>query len=244
MYILGIDTATRVAGAAVVGEGRLIAERFVHNLKTHSQNIMPIIQQVMEDSELKPHELHGIAVTGGPGSFTGLRIGMSVAKTMGQVLNIPVVGISTLQALAWNAVGIDGLICPLLDARKQEAYTCLYKSVDGGLLELVGPAALGIDKLTDILLGYESQVTFLGDGVPVFRDVIAERLGSRASFGTMINSYPRAGAVAELGLAKIKEGGLADATFMQPVYLRKSEAELSWEEKHGDSICGHAAITS
>ena len=237
MFVLGIDTATRVAGAAVVNEERLVAERFVHNLQTHSQNIIPMIQQVMEDAGIKPADLHGIAVTGGPGSFTGLRIGMSVAKTMGLILNIPVVGISTLQTLAWNLYRTEGLICPILDAKKNEVYTCVYRSAPGGLEELVSPAALGIGQLISVLARYENeQVSFIGDGVPVFGDALKDALGERALCGTMINSYPRAAAAAELGLIRLQEGRLSDATFLQPVYLRKSEAEVTWEQKHGPLI--------
>jgi len=233
VYILGIDTATRVAGAAVAGENRLIAERFVHNLKTHSQNIIPMIDQVMRDAGIKPENLYGISVTGGPGSFTGLRIGMSVAKTMGLALNIPVVAISTLKVLAWNLYMAPGLICPILDARKNEVYTCLYKSVPGGLEELADPAAVSIDRLVDELSRFSDEVIFLGDGVPVYEDVLRDMMGRRALFGTMINSFPRASAAAELGLNKMKEGRLSDFTFLQPVYLRKSEAEITWEKKHG-----------
>ncbi len=231
MFVLGIDTATRVAGAAVIGQDRLISERFINNLKTHSQNIIPMINQVMEDAGIKPQDLQGIAVTGGPGSFTGLRIGMSVAKTMGQVLNIPVVGISTLKVLAWNVYGIEGLICPILDAKKNEVYACIYRSAPGGLEELVDPAAFSLERLITELTKYESKITFLGDGIPVYGHTIREKLGQRALFGTKINCFPRAAAVAELGLARIREGRLADSTFLQPVYLRKSEAELTWQLK-------------
>lgn len=234
LYILGIDTATRVAGVAVVNGERLISERYIHNLQTHSQNIIPMIQQVMSDAGLKPAELQGIAVTGGPGSFTGLRIGMSAAKAMGLALNIPVMGVPTLKALAWNLFGLEGLVCPILDAKKNEVYTCIYKSAPDGLQELIAPAALSLERLISALADYRDQkVTFIGDGVPVFGEAIKEALGGRASFGTMVNSFPRASAVAELGLHQLAEGRLSDSTFIQPVYLRKSEAELTWEEKHG-----------
>lgn len=232
MFILGIDTATRVAGAAVIGEGRLISERFIHNLKTHSQNILPMIQQVVDDAGITPGDLAGIAVTGGPGSFTGLRIGMSVAKTMSLALKIPVVSVSTLKALAWNIFSTEGLICPILDARKNEVYTCIYKSGDKDLVELIAPAALSIEDLIEELAGTEGQVTFLGDAVPVFGNILKERIGKRARFASMINSFPRASAAAELGLSLLKDTDPEESIFLQPVYLRKSEAEVTWEQKH------------
>ena len=232
MFVLGIDTATRVAGAAVAGDDRLISERLIHNLQTHSQNIIPMISQVMDDAGLKPADLHGIAVTGGPGSFTGLRIGMSAAKAMGLALNLPVISISTLKALAWNLFRAEGLICPILDAKKNEVYTCAYRSGDSGLKEVFSPAALSPEQLIDYLKEFGAEkVNFLGDGVPVYGDTIKTALGGRAIFAPMINAFPRAGSVAELGLAKLRAGSLADPTFLQPVYLRRSEAEITWEQK-------------
>ncbi|HWI54224.1 MAG TPA: tRNA (adenosine(37)-N6)-threonylcarbamoyltransferase complex dimerization subunit type 1 TsaB, partial [Desulfobacteria bacterium] len=207
-------------------------ERFIHNLQTHSQNIIPMIQQVMDDSGITPKDLNGIAVTGGPGSFTGLRIGMSVAKTMALVLNIPVAAISTLEALAWNLYRTEGLICPVLDAKKSEVYTCIYSSAGLGLAELIKPAALGIDALIEEVSRFDGPVTFLGDAVPVYGEIIREKLGQRALFASKINGFPRASAAAELGLARITESNFDDVTFLQPVYLRKSEAELTWEQKN------------
>lgn len=237
MFILGIDTATKVAGAAVIGEGRLISERFIHNLKTHSQNIIPMIQQVVDDAGITPRDLAGIAVTGGPGSFTGLRIGMSVAKTMSLALDIPVLPVLTLKALAWNILGTKGLICPILDARKNEVYTCIYKSADKDLVELIDPSALSIENLIEKIAGTQGEVTFLGDAVPVYRDIIKEKLGPRVRFASMINSFPRASAAAEIGLSLLKDADPAEAIFLQPVYLRKSEAEVTWEQKHcGEQI--------
>lgn len=232
MFVLGIDTSTRAAGAAVAGEGRLISERFINNLKTHSQNIIPMISQVMDDAGVKPSDLHGVAVTGGPGSFTGLRIGMSVAKTMGLTLNLPVISISTLRVLAWNLFRADGLICPILDAKKNEVYTCVYKSVDKGMDEVFRPAALAPEQLIARLEDFSGEkVHFLGDGVPVYGDSIKAELGQRAFFASMINSLPRASAVAELGMAKLLAGSIHDSTFLQPVYIRRSEAEITWEQR-------------
>lgn len=232
MFILGIDTATKVAGAAVIGEGRLISERFINNLKTHSQNIIPMIQQVLEDAGITPGDLARIAVTGGPGSFTGLRIGMSVAKTMSLALDIPVISISTLKALAWNILGTQGLICPILDARKNEVYTAIYKTGDKELIELIAPTAVSIENLIGEINSHEGEVTFLGDAVPVYGDILREKLGPRAGFASMINSFPRASAAAELGLSLMDNADPADSIFLQPVYLRKSEAEVTWEQKH------------
>lgn len=233
MYVLGIESATRVAGAAVVNEEKLVAERFVNNLKTHSQNLLPMIQQVLEDAGISPKELGAIAVSGGPGSFTGLRIGMATAKSMAQVLQLPVVGVPTLEALAWNVTGVEGLICPILDARKQEVYTCLYESREGVPVPAAEPRAVSLEELIEILTAVKKSVTLLGDGVPVYGPEIAGALGEKISFAGQINLFSRAAGVAWLGRRMVTEGLAGDGKTLQPVYIRRPEAEVTWDRKHG-----------
>jgi len=233
MFVLGIETATRAAGAAVVNEDRLVAERFVNNRKTHSQNLLPMIQQVLEDTGISPRELGGIAVSGGPGSFTGLRIGMAAAKSMAQVLQIPVVGVSTLEALAWNINGAEGLICPVLDARKQEVYTCLYASREGRPVPVTEPQALSLPELISLLESVDEAITLLGDGVPVYGAELCRALAGKVRCAGRINLFSRAAGVAELGRHMIAEGLAGDLFNLQPVYIRRPEAEVAWERKHG-----------
>lgn len=233
MFVLGIETATGVAGAAVVNKDRLVAERFVHNKKTHSQNLVPMIQQVLDDAGISPRELGGIAVSGGPGSFTGLRIGMATAKSMAQVLKIPVVAVPTLEALAWNLAGVEGLICPVLDARKHEVYTCLYTSDNGVPVPVTEPQVLSLPELISLLGTIDKSVTLLGDGVPVYGTEICRDSGGRISIAGSINLFCRAAGVAELGRRMIAAGRAGDALTLQPVYLRRPEAEVTWDRKHG-----------
>lgn len=233
MFVLGIETATRVAGAAVVKEDRLVSERFVHNRKTHSQHLLPMIQQVLEDADITPRDLGGIAVSGGPGSFTGLRIGMAAAKSMAQVLQIPVAGVSTLEALAWNVAGVEGLICPILDARKQEVYTCLYRTRDGVPVPVTGPQAVSLPELQSILASVNEQITLLGDGVPVYGAEIIHALSQKIRLAGSINLFSRAAGVAELGRRMIEAGQVGDPLMLQPVYIRRPEAEVTWDLKHG-----------
>ncbi|WP_083436836.1 tRNA (adenosine(37)-N6)-threonylcarbamoyltransferase complex dimerization subunit type 1 TsaB [Thermincola ferriacetica] len=235
MYVLGIDTATKVAGAAIVKDGRIISERFIHNKLTHSQVLLPMVDQVIADAGITVHELGGIAVTGGPGSFTGLRIGMAFAKTLAQVLQIPVTGVSTLQVLAANVLHFEGLICPILDARKQEVYTCIYRC-SGGKLHIIEEArAMSIENLVEKLNGTEGSVIFLGDGVPVYFEKIQAILGGRAVQANQLNLYTRAGAVALLGAEEFRRGEIKGLTEINPVYLRRSEAEITWEKRRGEA---------
>lgn len=233
MYILGIDTATKVCGVAVINEEQLIVEKFLNNQRTHSQNIIPLIKQAVKEAGIEPKELGGIAVTKGPGSFTGLRIGMTVAKSLAQVLNIPVIGVSTLKTLALNVLGVPGLICPILDARKKQVYAGVYYDREGKLEILEEPMVIAIEDLLSNLKKIDREVTFLGDAVPVYSSVITEILGPKALFAGKINSLPRAAAAAELGMALLQKGVFDEPLGLTPFYIRASEAESTWAKKHG-----------
>ena len=249
MFVLALDSATLAASAAVITAEKLVAERFINNKLTHSETLLPIIQQVLVDAGITPQNLGGIAVTCGPGSFTGLRIGLATAKGLAQVLECPLVGIPTLDALAFNLVGIKGLICPILDARKQQVYTALYSTNPGesglaaglplrpALQRLNEYQALSINELIDLLDKYAEQgsVTFLGDGVPVYAQALQQSLGDRAVMASRALNYPRAASVAELGLARITAGEDDHWSKLNALYLRASEAETTWAKKHG---CG------
>lgn len=230
MLVLGIDSATKVTGAAVIDEDKLVSERFISNQRTHSVNLLPMIQQVVTDAEIDPQGLDGIAVAAGPGSFTGLRIGMAAAKTLAQVLEIPLVGINTLDALAYNLAGNANLICPILDARKNEVYTAIYAWQGENLTTIIPPTALRIESLIMLLEKQGRPVTLLGDAVPTYGAEFVQSLGERVSFATKINALPRAAAVAQLGLEKIIAGERAGLD-LQPNYIRLSEAEVTWQKK-------------
>ncbi|OPY58264.1 MAG: tRNA threonylcarbamoyladenosine biosynthesis protein TsaB [Pelotomaculum sp. PtaU1.Bin035] len=232
MYVLGIESATPVASVAVAGDEGILAERMVLNKRTHSVNLLPMIKAVLEDSEIDRHSLAGIAVSGGPGSFTGLRIGMSTAKALAQVWDLPVAGISTLETLAYPLAGHGSLVCPVLNARKNEVYTAVYNSAGPVPARLASPRAARVEELIKCLLSYEMPVTFLGDGVPVYATLIKSGLGQLALFAPQAASFPRGAAVAELGLKVFREGRGISPLRLQPEYIRPSEAEVVWLKKH------------
>lgn len=232
MYVLGIESATPVAAVAVAGDGGILAERMVFNRRTHSVNLLPMIKAVLEESEVDRHDLIGIAVSSGPGSFTGLRIGMSTAKALAQVWGIPVVGISTLETLAYPLSGHRNLICPILNARKNEVYTAIYDYTGPDPARLVGLLAVRPGELVEILLKFNRYVTFLGDGVPVYGSDLKAGLGELAQFAPIAASFPRGAAVAELGLTALREGRSDDPMALLPEYIRPSEAEVVWLEKN------------
>jgi tRNA threonylcarbamoyladenosine biosynthesis protein TsaB len=231
LYVLGIESATSVAAAAVAGSEGILAERMVFNKRTHSVNLLPMVKSVLEESGVGKHGLTGIAVSGGPGSFTGLRIGMSTAKSLAQVLGLMVVGISTLESLAYPLAGFCGYICPVLNARKNEVYTSIYDN-KAVLTCLTGPIAVHPEKLVEILFSLGAPVLFTGDGVSKYANVFSAGLGDMAGFAPAMSNFPRGAAVAELGLAAFMEGRGVDPAVLCPEYIRPSEAEVIWLKKN------------
>lgn len=232
MYVLGVEAATPVAGVAVVSGDRLLAERFINNKKTHSGHLLPMIKAVIEEAGIQPAAIEGVAVSSGPGSFTGLRIGMSTAKTLAQVWGVPVVGVGTLDALAHPLKGLVNLVCPILNARKNEVYAAVYDGADGDMRNLTGPLAISPKDLAELLGRWgDRPVTFLGDGVPEYRDSLIELLGKRVFFAPGAVSLPRGSSIAEIGRERLAGGQGTDPLTLLPDYVRMSEAEIKWQQK-------------
>lgn len=236
MFVLGIEAATAVLGVAVVKEGVLLAERFLNIRYAHSTNLLPMIKDVLADAQIAPARLSGIAVSVGPGSFTGLRIGLATAKTLAQVLALPIVGVGTLEALAYPlATDPRSFICPVINARKNEVYAAVYASPEGSLKCVSKPAAKPPEAvaahLTELFPEPGGQVILTGDGALAFRDLFHGRLGARAVFAPVELSLPRGAAVAGLGWRKLLANEVSDPLFLVPFYLRKAEAEIKWLEK-------------
>lgn len=254
MLILGIESSSLVASAALLSDEKLIAEYTVNNAMTHSQTLMPMIDAVMKSSGAELGELDAIAISRGPGSFTGLRIGSATAKGMGLALNKPLIEVSTLAAMAYELYGItDRIICPIMDARRSEVYSAAYvfecvteagKDVpadsDGTgsrklcrsftmreiLPETAGPVTELIDRLNGLAGNGEfSGVIFSGDGIPPYRQLIAEKMTAGYSFAPEFISRQRAAAVAALGAEMFRQGKTVNADDHAPSYLRVSQAE-------------------
>lgn len=227
MKILGIDTSSAVASAAICDGDRLICETSLNNKLTHSQTIMPIIDGVFKMSELKPADIDVFAVSVGPGSFTGLRIGVTTAKGLAHAVNKPVAGVNTLESMAYNLPFCGQIISPIMDARREQVYNAFYTFENGRIKELTPPRAISLEDCMEELAQMGEDVIFLGDGVPVFRDRIAQRLGKQASFAPQNLNMQHAAAVCEA--AKYKE--TVNYAQLVPMYLRKSQAEREREER-------------
>lgn len=231
MKILGLDSSGIVASVAVVEDETLVAEYTVNYKKTHSQTLLPMLDQVAKMTELDLDTIDAIAVAGGPGSFTGLRIGSATAKGLGLALKKPLIGVPTAEALAFNLYDVPGLVCPIMDARRNQVYTGIYGFENHKLQVVEDQMAISIDQLLEKLNGYAESVTFLGDGVPVFRKVIEEKLTVPYSFAPAHVNRQRAAAVAALGLLYYQEGRYESAADHMPDYLRVSQAERERAER-------------
>lgn len=230
MRILALDSSGLVAGVAVVEEEQTVAEYTVNYKKTHSQTLLPMLDEVAKMIELDMDTIDAIAVAGGPGSFTGLRIGSATAKGLGLALDKPLIHVPTLEAMAYNLYGTPGIICPIMDARRNQVYTGLYEA-DGEFKVLEDQMAVGIEELAEKLNKAGRKVTFLGDGVPVYREVLDEKLETAHCYAPAHMNRQRAAALGTLGIKYMLEGKTETAAEHRPDYLRVSQAERERKER-------------
>ena len=231
MKILALDSSGLVASVAVTEDDNLLAEYTVNYKKTHSQTLLPMLDEISRMIELDLESIDAIAVAAGPGSFTGLRIGSATAKGLGLALSKPVIGVPTVEALAYNLYDVPGLICPIMDARRRQVYTGLYSFEQHQMKTVKEQTAMGIEELTEELNQKNQPVIFLGDGVAVYRDTIKEKLTVPFDFAPVHLNKQRAGAVAALGARYYAEGKTETAREHQPEYLRVSQAERDRAER-------------
>lgn len=230
MRILALDSSGLVASVAVVEEEQTIAEYTVNYKKTHSQTLLPMLDEIAGMTELDLAGVDAIAVAGGPGSFTGLRIGSATAKGLGLALGKPLIHVPTLEGLAYNLCGVSGLVCPIMDARRSQVYTGVY-SFDGGFHTVRGQDAVPVEKLIEELNKMDGPVTFLGDGVPVYQEVLDQGLHIPHFYAPAHMNRQRAAAVGALAVKYYKDGKTETAAEHAPDYLRVSQAERERAER-------------
>ncbi|SDJ78185.1 tRNA (adenosine(37)-N6)-threonylcarbamoyltransferase complex dimerization subunit type 1 TsaB [Salimicrobium halophilum] len=221
MNILAIDTSNYILGVAVIKNHEVAGEWMTNVKKNHSVRLMPAIDQMMRETETSPEELDQIAVAHGPGSFTGVRIGMATAKSMAFALQIPVVGISSLEVLARQGTFFDGLICPFFDARRGRVYTGLY---DGEMNVVMEEENIDMDTWLEKLKAMHQSILFVSQDISEFRGRIEEKMGDRAVFPTPAHQYARP---SYLALSAMKKPASSTHT-LSPNYLRLPEAEQKW----------------
>ena len=237
MNLLGIESSGQVASAAVIRDDVLVAEFTLNNGMTHSQTLLPIIDQVLKMADMEAKDLDVVAVSKGPGSFTGLRIGSATAKGLGLALDIPLAEVSTLEGMAYSLKECTGkLLCPIIDSRRQEVYAGIYESVyENGEYRMncvMEDSAMTLVALIDKLNALGRPCVFNGDAVKAYGKVIEDKLTCDFSFATGRSLMPNAASVAEAGSAVFRAGKAVNADNHSPEYLRLSQAERELQENN------------
>lgn len=229
MRILAVDTSTNVASVAVLENDIIIGEYSCNKGKTHSQRIMPMIHNLLEAVGMKAEDMDAFAASVGPGSFTGLRIGVTTVKAMAFALEKPVISVHTLDALAYNLPMSKDVICPIIDARNSQVFTAIYKFTEGKLERVTDYLGIHVSELVDKIKPMGGDVIFLGDASNMHKDYFVSELGQRVHLAPPNNSLARAASVAVLAGNKYSEGKFESCYDMIPFYLRKSQAEQEKE---------------
>ncbi len=232
MKVLALDSSGLVATAAVLDDDTLLAEYTVNHKKTHSQTLLPMIDEIMHMLNMDIAEIDAIALAGGPGSFTGLRIGSATAKGFGLALDKPLVPVPTVDALACNLCEVtDSLIVPMMDARREQVYTGIYRFAEGRLRVIRSQWPAPVTELAEILNDRGEKAILLGDGVPVYQERLKELLRIPYRIAPAHLNRQRAGAVGFLAMQYLAEGKTVSAAGHVPEYLRLSQAERERRER-------------
>ncbi len=228
MYILGIETSTKTGSVAVISEKGVIAQYSLNIEVTHSERLMSTVDRVLKDTGLAMQQFDGFAVAIGPGSFTGLRIGLATVKGLALATGKPVAAVPTLQALARNIPFASHPVCPMLDARKNEVYAALYTFDGSALMQTMPETVIPLAQLTSFI---SDRTVFTGEAARLYRTELEGILGERALFAPLSSILPSAAIVAEVGLEMIRSGKHSDPDSLTPLYIRRPEAEVAWEKR-------------
>jgi len=229
LRILGLDTSTLMATCALIEDDKLLGEFSLNQDMSHSERLVPIIKEVLDSLGLRPKDIDLYGVSIGPGSFTGLRIGLATIKSFAHLFDRPLVGVSTLEALAFN-LPYHEIIVPMLDARRNRVYTGIYTWEEGIIKEVLGASIFEISDLIDRLKSY-NRIIVNGDGASLYKNHLLTELGDIIGFAPISQNSCRASSVAELAGIKYRLGQSDDYYSLVPDYLRPSQAERELEEK-------------
>lgn len=229
--LLAIDTSSLVLSCALAEEDRLVAEWTVQKRLTHSEQLLPHMDEMIKEAGVTKKDITTVAVSIGPGSFTGLRIGLATAKMISYIWKVPLIGVDTLEALSWNMAGAEAFILPLLDAQRGNVYAALYGAFDELWLEKKETAA-PVDDVIAAALAHGGPIIAVGECADKYKDKL---LAAGIKLAPAHSRMARAGSVAMAGLKKLKEGRVDSPLALLPNYIRRSEAEVLWEKQHGKS---------
>ncbi|HZD60170.1 MAG TPA: tRNA (adenosine(37)-N6)-threonylcarbamoyltransferase complex dimerization subunit type 1 TsaB [Anaerolineae bacterium] len=233
MLILAFDTSSPVLSVAVADGEKTIEEETMWLPRGHMAKLIPVIDTLLERSGYSVGDINAVIIGSGPGSYTGLRIGMVMARAFAQLLEAPIIGIPSADAVAVRNIRGKSVICPVIDAKRGEVYTALYRDVDGTIDRFTEFTAISPDELTELLQaeGYE-RIIFAGDAVKLYGDVFAGALGGRAEFAPEDDWWPRASDLVNLARPRLRAGQFDELYQLTPIYVRLSQAEEMWEKRH------------
>jgi tRNA threonylcarbamoyladenosine biosynthesis protein TsaB len=232
MKVLGIDTSTSCGSVGLIDNGEVIADYLLNLSVTHSERLLGAIEFVLKEARCNIENIDGLTISLGPGSFTGLRIGVSTVKGLAFATGKPAAGVSTLDVLASQIATTPYLICPILDARKKEVYTAFYCYKEGNSLKRISPYQA--IRPEDLVKNIKEETIFLGDGVKTYEGLLLNDLPSFAIFPPAPLHFPRGSMVAKLGFELLRKGECLDLETFVPIYIRSSEAEIKWRETHSN----------
>lgn len=230
MRILGIDTSTMAASVAVIEDNQLVCEYTINTKKTHSQKLMPMIENMLKESDLNINDIDLIGICVGPGSFTGLRIGMATAKAIAHVNNIPIVGVTSLEMLAANMNLCDKKICSILDAQRNQVYTAKFEYIGNRLVQINDTDVLEIDKLINEISSSEDDYILIGEAVYKYEEKLKDI--ENISIPSPSHNVTKASSLCSIALEKYNQGENIESCYtVNPMYIRKSQAEVQYDEK-------------
>ena len=227
MKILAIDTSSKICSVSILEDNNLIIEKHNDDEKTHSQKLMPLIDELFKESNLTLDNIDLLACSQGPGSFTGIRIGISTVKAFADVKNIPIIGTTSLESLAYN-IDTDGLIATLIDAKHDNVYFALYDLEDGKYKQVIEPVSDSISNVMQSLKDFGTVLTFVGDGSEVHRDLLASEF-SNCVFATSTQNIQTSISIGKSAFDKYTTSDYKPEFSLSPIYLKKSQAEINLE---------------
>lgn len=230
MKILALDSTAEVCTAALCEDDRLIAEMTVNTGNTHSETLLPVVEQLLKISETSLDEIDAFACSTGPGSFTGVRIGAATIKGIAYGKNKPCVSVSTVEALAYNLQSFNGILCPVMNARRNQVYNALFECLDGVIKRLTPDRALSIDELDEELAALNRPIYLCGDGYEITEKGFKKTKIGLVPFRQRLQSGY---SVALCALQKIANGDTLTDAELVPIYLRPSQAERERNERLG-----------
>ena len=234
MLIFAVDTCSMSSSCAIADENRIIAEFTVNHKKTHSEKIMPQIEAMFKAADITVNDIDAFAAAVGPGSFTGVRIGVAIVKGFSLAANKPCISVSAIEGLSYGARHFNGLVVPILDARRNQVYSGIFKSDGRKIKRLTPDRAVELSVLLEELKGYDENVIFSGDGVPVFKEEVVRTIGDKAYFVPNPYVYNLASNVAQIGIEKFENGEITEGGLLVPEYVRLSQAEQEKLKQKGE----------